>query len=221
MSEQNSTAYIYALSDSRKPDRIRYIGKSERNVIARLKQHVRDKFANYAKSKWIERISHDGATVRLIIIEECAKAEASGREKYWISHFRTEGADLLNLTDGGDGFSGGSHTLLTRQKMSAAKIGKSHSGISIEKMRASKMGAKIGPMDDAHKMAISKALSGRPAHNKGVKPSEATKVKISQAMKGMPGNTAGRKFGPRSEDVKRKISEGQAKRWAAKIRNAA
>ena len=118
---------IYALSDPRSRE-IRYIGKSS-SGLARprsygypSRQHAAGHLPVF---RWVKKMEISGVKYDVDILEICTNAEeASEKEKCHIAYWRFIGADLLNLTDGGDGSIGCSPNSLTRLKMSVAKIGK-------------------------------------------------------------------------------------------------
>jgi hypothetical protein len=83
MSEQT---YIYALHDPRDWS-IRYIGKAN-DPWKRLAQH------RYKKSF---------QTFQITILSVCKISEWEHWEKFWIATARASGADLWNVTDGGNG----------------------------------------------------------------------------------------------------------------------
>ena len=114
------TTYIYSLSDEN--NNIRYIGKSN-NPKNRLYSHLKEDKSNPHKYNWLKSIIKRGFYPILTIIEEVQFEDWQIREKYWISHFRLNGFDLLNITDGGDGGNGYKHSIKSRMKMRKAKLG--------------------------------------------------------------------------------------------------
>lgn len=100
---------IYALCE---PDtgEVRYVGKTVEKPARRLVYHL-----NRAKSdrrhlpsaRWIFKRSCEGKRPIVRELEKVSENDDwASREKYWIAYFRSAGADLLNLTEGGEGNSG-------------------------------------------------------------------------------------------------------------------
>jgi hypothetical protein len=96
MAEEAVKFAIYTLSDG---DRIRYVGKAK-NPDKRLRQHLwpakskRDHLAN-----WIRKLRAEGRKPVMNVIEWTGDWEQC--EQRWITYFRSQGADLLNVAAGG------------------------------------------------------------------------------------------------------------------------
>ncbi len=92
--------YIYTLSD---PDtlEIKYVGVTLYPKI-RYKQHLNDK-KNTKKSCWIKSLNRFNKIPTMNIIEISDENSWEDRERYYISHFKSIGHDIKNLTDGGGG----------------------------------------------------------------------------------------------------------------------
>ncbi len=112
--------YIYALSDARKPTEIRYIGKTEKALKSRLKEHVveRNRFSNH-RLNWIRKLWGEGLKPIIWPLEVCWLSQWEERERYWIAFFKPIGI-LTNATEGGDG----NCSKWNGAKISAAKKGK-------------------------------------------------------------------------------------------------
>lgn len=93
--------YIYLLTDPRTSE-VRYVGKSI-HPERRLVEHLACKRNNYVTA-WVKSLCADGAKPNLLVIEEVAEGDSwEDAERFWIAFFRLAGADLTNLTDGGEG----------------------------------------------------------------------------------------------------------------------
>src|SRR5207247_2005136 len=68
--------------------------------------------------RWIRSLN---AVPKLIILERCSSQDLDEAERAWIACLRLYRCRLTNHTDGGT--SGQSHSIETRQKMRAAKLG--------------------------------------------------------------------------------------------------
>ena len=166
---------IYGLIDPETLE-LRYVGKTIKSVEARLFKHRRN-----------ER--HLGAWVRakgaVAVILEITTGDLDAAERRWIAELRGQGSRLLNVTDGGEGFTG-HHTLQTRAKLShpltvahraaisAGLHGKTISAETRAKIRATLLGH---PVSDAARQKMGSASRGRVL-------SEMTRMKLSASLKG-------------------------------------
>lgn len=94
--------YIYALIDPR-DNQCRYIGISK-HPTKRLYQHISEakrKKPNH-KNNWVNLIYKLGLEIEQIIIEESTIHLYKEAERFWIAYFKTLGANLLNVSLGGD-----------------------------------------------------------------------------------------------------------------------
>ena len=123
MKNTNKTTYIYALYDPL-TNETRYVGKSNR-PRGRYNQHIN--INNKRKShkiSWIKSLLNENRKPYYYIIDEVPMDEWEFWEKYWIDQFRQWGFNLTNLTKGGQGGNGYSHTKESKKKMSIAHLGK-------------------------------------------------------------------------------------------------
>lgn len=160
---------IYALTDPRTGE-IRYIGKSS-SGLARPQEHggrhlPRDRSR---KGDWIRALQKDGLSYGVSVLEEFPSNDGvDPAEIRWIAYGRSQGWDLTNLTDGGDGCFGRKMSEAGRAKLRARKF----SPETREKIAASKRGKK------------QPWLVARNIANRGRKASEETRAKLSVARKG-------------------------------------
>ena len=113
---------IYALCDypSWTP---RYVGKTTQFVGERHKAHIRDAKRGQRRpvSYWLRKKLAAGEPLAVKHLEWLTTADDwEARERFWIAKFRAEGCDLLNLTDGGEGFHGLVMTQDHKDKIAAA-----------------------------------------------------------------------------------------------------
>jgi len=98
-----------------------YVGKTERSLETRKKQHIRaskkynTKLYNAFNKFGIENFSFD-------IIEQCKLVDLSAREVYWITEFDSFNTGY-NMTIGGEGVSSYQMTEFSRHKMKISHIG--------------------------------------------------------------------------------------------------
>lgn len=186
------TWVIYGLREDVPGAHIRYVGLTTRKLSVRLRHHKNDARAarrdnlNY---RWIRSIDYN---VVAEVIELCVPNDFETlceREVFWISCYRELHGDvrniktpywILNLTDGGEGASGyegywlgKSHTEETKQKMSAAHMGRPKSIETRTRMSAAQSGE-----NNPH--------YGKPSWNRGKPMTEEWKANLSASKKGKP-----------------------------------
>lgn len=118
----NKVATIYTLSCPLTKE-VRYVGKTERDLKVRYKQHLyHHKRDNSKRRKWVKSLLDIGL---LPIIEpiDCVDIEEGNfYEQYWIAQFRAWGFSLVNSTDGGNSIY--KATIESRLKQAAALRGR-------------------------------------------------------------------------------------------------
>lgn len=201
-------AYIYQLTDPRKPEFIRYVGKSL-NPLNRLSCHIyesrRQRLDTYLY-KWIRQLTSEGLRPELTIIEEVEFENDSSwgeREAYHIKRLREAGHKLTNHTDGGDG---PSLTEATKAKLRAINLGKKMSPEACAKLSEAKKGK---PYTEAQRKA---ALNRKPV-------SDLTRKKMSEARKGVPKSEvhkAKMRLNRHTEETKLKMSI----RWSDEVKKS-
>lgn len=126
---------IYGLIDPRNGE-LRYIGKSHK-LRERFLEHLSGKGKTH-KDKWIRQLLSLGLQPELIVIEETEDwVEA---EKFYIAYFRSIGANLTNLTDGGEGIVGYKPTAEVIEKRRQGNLGKKRSEATKLKVGLAKLG---------------------------------------------------------------------------------
>lgn len=94
--------YIYTLSHPITLE-IRYIGKTN-NLVKRLWEHVNFKKKSH-KTSWIKSLLNEGLKPIISSIEEFEdENKAYLAEIKWITYYKSLGANLINGTEGGEGF---------------------------------------------------------------------------------------------------------------------
>lgn len=108
-----TTTFIYALTC---PDSgiVRYIGKSN-NPSKRLYSHMTDGRKNH-RHCWLMGLKNKNKLPIVEIIDEVLISEWQFWERHYISLFKSWGFNLLNRTDGGEGYS--YHDMKTRRSFS-------------------------------------------------------------------------------------------------------
>jgi hypothetical protein len=169
------TWVIYTLSDPR-DGAVRYVGVTHQRLRVRLNGHLRlaQKGALYHTAAWIRALLRDNLLPEATVIET---GEGSGwgvAEVRWITHYRTQGCQLTNLTDGGEGCPGHTVSADARARISAARKGKPLSQEHRAKVAAGNRGKRMSP----------EAIAKTAAFWRGRKHTPETCVKISSARKG-------------------------------------
>jgi hypothetical protein len=140
---------IYALSDP-ETGRVRYIGKTSQEPGDRLGQHIKMALTGERthRSAWVRLLVSSDVRPVCTTLEEVNGHSEDGSEveRRWIARLRADGADLTNLTDGGDGWQKGRPFSAEHR----ALLSKAH------------IGRKRGPMGAAHKERIAVAMRGKP-----------------------------------------------------------
>lgn len=96
---------IYTLVDPRHPTVVRYVGKTQRTLDARLRSHIWEAGSGLKSHRhhWIASLTAAGITPIILLIEEVPDEGWQEHEKRWIKHFRDTGHPLTNTSNGGDG----------------------------------------------------------------------------------------------------------------------
>lgn len=153
---------IYLLSDpvTLEP---RYVGVTQNTLRKRLIDHCNDRRRTH-RTAWIQKIIRNGSRPKVDVLEACEDHQREDAERAWILGFRQAGADLVNVTDGGEGTPGLKFTQEHRAKIKEAKknipakrrseiaslaaksrTGYRHSQKTIEKIAESNRGIKKAP----------------------------------------------------------------------------
>lgn len=154
----------------------KYIGKSydiEKrwlNHKTKLSNKIHEN--NHLQKSWNK---YGQENFNFYIIEECPKEKLIEKEIFYISYFDTK-VNGYNMTDGGDGAYGYTHSIEAKQKISTSN--------------------KKRIISEKTKKKMSESLKRRKVWNKGVSVSKEAKEKMSKAK-------IGKKY---SEDTKRKMS---------------
>lgn len=185
---------VYGLFDPRSME-LRYIGKVEYTSIPkRVAQHV---FAakqgkSWPSSEWVRALLATGVRPKAIVLSSGVGEGAGLEEIRLIAMYREIGAQLTNITDGGEGCTGWKATAVQKERNSARQRGRT---LSVEHREAISRGGMGKKASEQHKANISKALKGR--------------VFSDEWRKNISLSHAGRKYGPMSEEQKEKISRAQ------------
>lgn len=175
--------YIYLITDT--TNGMKYTGKHHYHIEGQLDPNYHGS-GTIIKNIYKKRPE----TLKEEYIKTCySEEEMNSDEQYYIKVFKTLWPNGYNLTEGGDGWSGGPCEE-TRRKLSEI-----HKNISDETRR---------------KMSL--ARKGKTPYNKGKHLSEEQKRKIGESLKGRIGPNKGKTM---SEETKKKISEAKKKLYSS------
>lgn len=169
--------------------------------------------------------------IEVLVFPRESDQEAIADEVRWIKVLRAAGHRLVNLTDGGDGTSGRTHSEITKAKIAAKNLGKKASPETRAKQSFAHQGKRyrLGYVDSPQTRArVSAALKGNKyavgnTNTRGRKPSDETRVKMAAAGKvkvftashraNLAVASKGREF---SEEHRAKIGAAIRATWARK-----
>src|SRR5260370_23019327 len=98
-------ARIYVLIDPI-TEEVRYVGKTENSLACRLRSHLKASVKGGTHVYWwISGLIKKGMSPKIRLVERVLLKDWADAEIYWIKFFKTAGAKLTNLTDGGCGSS--------------------------------------------------------------------------------------------------------------------
>jgi hypothetical protein len=165
---------------------LRYIGQTVKPLSKRLSHHlcIAKSADQTGRSLWIRSLPAP-PVIRAIAIVERYMADPT--ERACIIRYRADGADLVNMTDGGAGNLGWKPSAETKARISAAHKGKK---VDPEFMRRLSQG-NIGRKATAeHRAKVSQANLRRPP------PSEETRAKMSASQRRRRAIARGELSGP-------------------------
>jgi len=179
--------HIYGLIDPR-TNQLRYIGKADSPHI-RFKQHLKHRGRSH-KHCWLRSLKRLKLIPELIILERVRDSQWQESESWWIDYFKSLGANLTNMIDGGYGFS---LTAEIKSKMSVSKkrLWESeefrkkmkivHDSPQYRKELSERVKVQAQNKETREKQAAAKR--GEKNHNFGKSLTEETKRKISAIRK--------------------------------------
>lgn len=88
--------HIYVLLDPI-DEKTCYVGKTKTSPFNRFFQHVYGKPTSVKSSVWIENLKSKNRLPLLYIVEHASDANGLIREDFWISYFKEQGFNLLNM----------------------------------------------------------------------------------------------------------------------------
>jgi hypothetical protein len=134
---------IYGLAASNEPEIVKYVGYTSMMMNERYNNHKSEAKRNRTpKEKWIKCVLEEGHKLIMIVLEDSilARTEAFAKEKQYIKELRnTMDAEpgLTNVTEGGPGICGMTHSEETKKKQREANLGRMVTEVTIEKRKTS------------------------------------------------------------------------------------
>lgn len=165
----------------------------------------------------VAKLEREGSSYEVrIVVAELTEAEAFSVERERIAHWKDSG-NLINRTDGGDGFSGGRHNEETRKRISIGSKRTAEKYREIQRVRNTGVGNPFyGKTHTPETVALIKAkLTGRKLGPRAPLTDEM-KRRISETLKAKGIKPPSRKGIPYSPESRKKQSESMKARWAAK-----
>lgn len=214
------SVFVYDLSDPR-TGCVRYVGKSVRPA-ERLATHIREARAGSKVhcKRWIAGLLAAGLRPVMGVIEETSRANANDAERYWIGCLRCAGADLTNLTPGGDGQAPGYRPSseavqacadkLRGRKMTVEQLERLRAALNRPEVRKKRSEITRARMADPEQRAV--AQRGRT----GVPTSDETKQKIaaSWTLERKAKHAAEKSALPFDDRWREQLRAALAARWA-------
>ena len=163
-------AFIYRLLDPT-DHTIRYVGYTLKPPDQRLVDHRSNAYQRKVRvQQWIADLTTRHLLPLVELVEETNLPRT--REVFWIAEHKRLGCSLLNMNNGGAGTT--HHTLESRAKMSAAKLGKPGHPLSLEVRRAIGDAQRGVPNSIAQRVHQSEVMTGR-------KHSDETRQKVVES----------------------------------------
>jgi hypothetical protein len=99
-STEAKTGFIYGLLDPR-DGMLRYVGQTVYRLKSRLSGHLHDYKKLTKKGRWISELKALGLRPSIVLLGEYPRPELNDEEASEIAFFRSTGAMLLNIVNGG------------------------------------------------------------------------------------------------------------------------
>lgn len=199
--ESEKKGIIYGMKDPRSGE-VRYIGKTIQQLELRVRGHLKPHTLQRCDThltRWLRQLRSEGLKPIAFVIEEVSIKDLDKTEVFWIAHYKSLGAKLVNIAPGGTGGptrkgykNSPEHTKRLHEGLAHAKA----NGLIPSTPRTPEWNAKIA---DARK---------------GMKFTKQHRANISAGKKGKkqdPDVIAKRRGIPCTEQHKEKIRQGIAK----------
>lgn len=189
--------FIYVLLDPRN-NQVRYVGKTIHSIQDRLQHHINEakRGKHSHKCNWIRSLLQKGLLPTIEVIDRISEKDFEFFEKRYIKLYKSFGARLTNLTNGGQGLSG--HIFAKKHREELSRINKGVLNPQYGKKQSKETLLKR-----------SKAMKGKLAGEKhpqyGKKQTEESNRKRSKAMTGKMVGKKNPRYGVKVLDSTRKL----------------
>jgi len=168
----SNITYIYGLESE--SDGIRYIGKSDYPKKRFSVHRCKSAYKNPHLNRWMNK----NKDVSLLILDEVEKSNWQFWERWYIELFKSWNIDLVNISKGGDGCDGYTHSDETKIKMRRNRPNVSGKNNPMY----GKVGAMKGRKHRQESIDRMKAYYGEKSHSFGKVTSEKTKAIIRKKL---------------------------------------
>lgn len=173
---------VYALCDPR-GDAVRYVGKTVRGY-QRQSEHWRLRAGDTSlRAEWIRSLLRDGVKPQFRILGMCASREGLAvAEREWIAFYlyRQSGADLTNMSTGGEGVVGFKQSAEAIKKSADKRRGRTMPPEVRERNRLAHLGQVV---TEEHRRKLSLAGKGKPKSADWRAKMSATRLQMPDAIR--------------------------------------
>lgn len=200
--------YIYRLLDPRDLS-VKYIGKTV-NLVWRGKCHRSPQGESHC-ARWLKCLRRENLHAILEVVETVeAGDDWAARERYWIAYYKEQGANLCNMSAGGESWFGPRLSTETKERLRQRFLGRPIPPEQRAQISHSLAGKKQSPETVAKRLATineHRAAQGKPLLRLGAE----SKLYLRKRQRERKASGRVRKFSP---EWKAKIAEGM-KRYHA------
>lgn len=158
---------------------VRYIGKTSLSLKQRLNTHMQCKLEKNHRYYWLKSLKEKGLKPSIELVDEVGIDNWEFWEQWYILLFKQWGFNLVNCSEGGEGFKENHipwnkgktniHSKEALKKLSLLQKGKHVSNETKLKISLALKGKKKPNRSKAHAKKIALANTGKTAWNKGIK----------------------------------------------------
>lgn len=169
--------FVYVLTDPRS-GQVRYVGWTSKpsKRLAKHIKHAKEGQESH-RCRWIREVLASGHKPEIHFIDQ-GQGDWQEAEKKWIAHYKAQGANLTNSTDGGEGMLGWKHSAEHKARLSERMKG-NRLGLG----NANTKGRKLSPEQRARLSEVRSTPEARAkasAARKGIKHSPETIERMRQ-----------------------------------------
>lgn len=212
------TVLIYTLS-APNGGAVRYVGMTSTSLRTRCSSHIcaGNKGDRTHVARWVRSLLTKGLRPVITEIDQVAVGgDWKAAERYWIAHHRALGANLANLTDGGEGVLGWTMPEEQRARLAEFRTGMKHSAETRAVLSARKQGAmhnyygKRRPAETCAKIAAAKTGARNPMFGRCGENHPNARPVIVDGVRYVTAAEAGRALGIHRTAIIGRIKRGTA-----------